>query len=313
MDRSSAFPPTRSISLPSRLHPTSFRVESELNKLRVWEVRSCSSSETLTSETIQTGLFNLAEVYRCAEELVYSSVTQQALNSHGKVLEDALEHSVKLLDTCGIVRDTLQKIKEQAHRLQSSIRRRGTDPRFEDDISSYIRLRKRLKKEASKCVKSLKHAERKFTLVPSFKDFHLSMVVKVLREVNVMTSLVLRSLLLYLSSPGTSIKNRHGGCSLISKLRLSEKGKKNANEVGSVDDVLICVVRGTEEMTTAHRKSFGGLRYLSGSSKPSSTNDKKCKTQILGKDADSRYINTNRSDYMIHSVLDGDRSTISRQ
>ncbi|CAI9276395.1 unnamed protein product [Lactuca saligna] len=254
MKRSSALPPTRSISLPSRLHPTSFRVEAELNKLRVWEVRSCSSSETLTAETIQTGLLSLAEVYRCVEELVYSSLTQQAFVSHGKVLEDALERSVKLLDTCGIVRDTLQKMKEQAQRLQSSLRRRGTESRFEDDISCYIRLRKKLKKEASKCIRSLKHAERKFTLLPSLEDYHLTMVVKVLREVNMMTSIVLRTLLLFLSSSGTTIKNMHLGCSLISKLRSSEKGKQSTNEVGSVDDVLFCVLRGTEEMTTADRK-----------------------------------------------------------
>ncbi|KAI3502791.1 hypothetical protein L1887_31110 [Cichorium endivia] len=254
MERSSALPPTRSISLPSRLQPTSFRVEAELNKLRVWEARSCSSSETLAAETIRTGLFGLAEVYRCVEELVYSSLTQQGLLSHGKVLEDALEHSVKLLDVCVIVRDTQQKMKEQAQRLQSSLRRRGTELRIEDEISCYIRLRKQLKKEASKCISSLKRAERKFTLVPSLKDYNLAMVVKVIREVNVTTSLVLRSVLLFLSSSGTTIKNRHGGCSLISKLRPGEKGKKTTNEVGSVDDVLFCVLRGTEEMTTAHRK-----------------------------------------------------------
>ncbi|KAI3665296.1 hypothetical protein L6452_43920 [Arctium lappa] len=254
MERSSALPPNRSISLPSRLHPTSLRVEAELNKLRLWEARAFSSSETLTAKTIQTGLVGLSEVYRCVEELVYSSLTQQALHSHGKVLEHALDHSVKLLDTCGIVRDAQRKMKEHALRLQSSLRRSGTDSRFEDDLSSYIRLRKKLKKEASKCIRSLKRAERKFTVVPLSKDYHLAMVVKVLREVNVMTSLVLRSLLLFLSSPGTSIKNRHGGCSLISKLRPTEKTKKITNEVGSVDDALDCVLHGTEEMSMAHRK-----------------------------------------------------------
>ncbi|KAJ9564584.1 hypothetical protein OSB04_000550 [Centaurea solstitialis] len=258
MERSlAALPPNRSISLPSRLHPTSLRVEAELSKLRAWEARSCSSAETLTAETVQTGLVGLSEVYRCVEELVYSSLTQQALVSHGKVLERALEHSVKMLDTCGIVKEAQRKMKEHALRLQSSLRRRGTElSRFEDDLSSYIRLRKTLKKEASKCIRSLKRGERKFiTVVPLSKDYHLAMVVKVLREVNVMTSLVLRSLLLFLSSPGTStIKNGYGGCSLISKLRSSEKTKKITNEVGSVDDALYCVLNSTEEMPMAHRK-----------------------------------------------------------
>ncbi|KAI3824248.1 hypothetical protein L1987_05698 [Smallanthus sonchifolius] len=249
MERTSALPPNRSISLPSTLHPTSLCVEAELNKLRAWETRSCSSSETLTAETVQTGLVGLSEVYRCAEELVYSSLTQ-----NGKALENALDHSLKLLDTCGVVRETQQKLKEQALCLQSSFRRRGTESRFEDEISSYLRLRKKLKKEASKCIRSLKGSERKFTVVVSFKDYHLAMVVKVLRDVNVKTSRVLRFLLMFLSSPGTTNKKRRGGCSLIRKLRPTEKGEKIANEVGSVDGALLCVLHGTEEMTMANRK-----------------------------------------------------------
>lgn len=249
MERLSALPPNRSISLPSRLHPTSLRVEAELNKLRAWEIRSCSSLDTLSAETIQTGLACLSEVYRGVEELVYSSLTQ-----HGDLLEDALEYSVKLLDRCGIVRDMQQKMKEQAFCLQSSLRRRGTDLKFENEISSYLRLRKTLKKETSKCIRSLKRSERKFLHIPSTKDYHLAMVVKVLREVNMMTCIILRSLLLFMSSPGTKIK-KGGGCSLISKvLRPTEKAKKVMNEVASVDDALFCVLHGTEEMTVAHRK-----------------------------------------------------------
>lgn len=249
MERSFALPPNRSISLPSRLHPTSFRVDAELNKLRTWEIKSCSSPETLTAETIQTGLVGLSEVYRCVEELVYTSYTK-----NGKVLEDALNHSVKLLDTCGIVRDTQQKMKEQALCLQSSLRKRDTESRFEYVVLSYLKLKKKLKKQASRCNRSLKNAERKLIIrVPSLEDYHLAMVVKVLREVNLMTSRILRSLLLFLSSAGT-IKNRRDGCYLISKLMPSGKAKKIVNEVGSVDDALFSVLRGSEDMTMAHRK-----------------------------------------------------------
>ncbi|XP_071704380.1 uncharacterized protein [Rutidosis leptorrhynchoides] len=241
-----AMPPNRSNSLPSRLHPTYLRVEAELNKLRAWEIRSCSSSETLTAVTIQIGLVGLSEVYRCVEELVYSSLSQ-----HGGLLEDALNHSIKLLDTCGIVRDTQQKLKKQVFCLQSSLRRRGTESH---DILSYLSLRKKSKKDASKCIRELKRSEKKCMHVPSLKDHNLKMMVKVLKEVNVMTSHVIRSLLLFLSSPGSTFKTRRGGCSLISKLRPSEKTKKVLNEVESVDDALFCILHGREEVTMAHRK-----------------------------------------------------------
>ncbi|KAJ0693747.1 hypothetical protein HanPI659440_Chr15g0600791 [Helianthus annuus] len=250
MERLSALPPNRSISLPSALHPTSLRVEAELNKLRAWEIRSCSSSETLTVETVQTGLVGLSEVYSCAEELVYASLAQ-----HGKVLENALDHSVKLLDTCGIVRDTRQKIKEQALCLQSSFRRRSSELRIEEEVLSYLTLRKKLNKEASKCIRSLKRSERKFTVVLCLKDYHLQMVVKILREVNVMASRVLRILLLFLSSPGYTNKNNRGGCSLIlNVMRPNEKADKIANEVGSVDGALFRVLHDTEDMTMADKK-----------------------------------------------------------
>ncbi|KAK1439237.1 hypothetical protein QVD17_05053 [Tagetes erecta] len=248
MERSSAFPPNRSISLPTRLHPTSLRVEAELNKLREWAIKSCCSSETLTSDNIQTGLVGLSEVYRCVEELVYSSRIQ-----HGKLLEDALDHSVKLLDACGIIKDTQQKMKEQAICLQLTLGRSGKESRFEDEISSYLRLRSKLKKEASSCIRSLKRSERKFVALPSSKDYNSEMVMKIFRELNLMTSRVLRSLLVFLSSPKV-IKNTRNGCSLVSKLWPTKKMKKTVSEVGSVDDALFCVLHGNEDMTMAHRK-----------------------------------------------------------
>ncbi|XP_076951581.1 uncharacterized protein LOC143624986 [Bidens hawaiensis] len=122
MERSSALPLNRSISLPAQLHPTYLRVEAELNKLRAWEVRYCSSSEILTANTIQEGLVGLSEVYRCVEELVYSSVTRP-----GELLEDVLDNSVKLLDTCGIIKDTQQKMQEHTLFHQLSLRKRGEE------------------------------------------------------------------------------------------------------------------------------------------------------------------------------------------
>ena len=41
---------------------------------------------------------------------------------------------------------------------------------------------------------------------------------------------------------------------MISKLRSAEKSNKITNEVGNVDDTLLCVLHGTEEVTLADRK-----------------------------------------------------------
>ncbi|KAJ0098127.1 hypothetical protein Patl1_29216 [Pistacia atlantica] len=51
----------RSISLPTRSHPTTLRVEEELNKLTSREMYSSSSK----AEKIWSGLSGLGELYKC--------------------------------------------------------------------------------------------------------------------------------------------------------------------------------------------------------------------------------------------------------
>ncbi|KAJ6916538.1 hypothetical protein NC652_019058 [Populus alba x Populus x berolinensis] len=53
--------PVRSISLPSRSHPNSLKIEAQLTKLRAWE----SSTNPLSADTIQMSLTKLAELFNC--------------------------------------------------------------------------------------------------------------------------------------------------------------------------------------------------------------------------------------------------------
>ena len=234
--------PVRSISLPARVHPSSIRVGAVLNRLKSIQISSASTVASFGAETIQNGLVGLAELYSCVEELIHSPLTQQALLRYedGKLVEQVLDGSVTLLDTCGNARDIIFTMKEHVQSLQTTLRRKRVDSRIDSDIHAYMCFRKKVKKDIAQCFKALKQMERKVDFsspLHSASDHHLSMVASVLREASAITISILKSLLLFLSMP--TMKTR----SLISRLmpmRLlsSEKGQKIINEVGSVDIAL---------------------------------------------------------------------------
>ncbi|XAR73707.1 hypothetical protein NMG60_11007771 [Bertholletia excelsa] len=237
----------RSISLPSRLHPQSTKVEAELNKLKTWELSLVSAVPT-SAETIRIGLVGLAELYNCVEELVDSPLAQQAFlqHQHGELVEEALEGSIALLDSVSTARDLLLLMKQQIQELQSTLRRRGGDFLIvESNIRAYTCCRKKVKKEAAKSLRELKHMEEKIgssSLLLGASPY-LPMVVRILREVTSITISVLRSLLLFLVAPPSE---KPKGWSLISKLVLvkpvtSARGHKVFNEMGGVDDALNCL------------------------------------------------------------------------
>ncbi|XVF62267.1 hypothetical protein PTKIN_Ptkin08bG0203700 [Pterospermum kingtungense] len=210
--------PVRSISLPSRVHPTCVKLEAALNHLKAW--KTSSATAVSSGETVQVGLVGLAELYNCVLEIISSPQTQKTLLHYhnGKLVEDALDESVTFLDTCGKARDVLLEMKEHVQTLQSALRRRRGDSSIESEVAGYINFRKKVKKEVAKCLVALRKVEAKFgSSTPLDVDDHPVTVVKVLREASSITISVFQSLLLFLSMP--SMKTRVGsGWSKISKL-----------------------------------------------------------------------------------------------
>ncbi|VVA10044.1 PREDICTED: Protein of unknown function DUF241 [Prunus dulcis] len=211
----SSIVPVRSFSLPSRLNPNSQKIESELNKLKTLRF-SCAAEAASSSP--------LGKLYNCIEELVHSPLTQQALNHHQQcktLVEEALDGSVGLLDSCGNKRDLLLTMKEHVQKLQSALRRRRTrdSSSIESNVQAYICFRKNAKKNIAKSLRDLKKMESKSTL----GSFCL------------------------LDLDHNAFDQQHKGC-LVSKLMAvrfaaSEKGQKIYNEVGSVD-VALCSLHG---------------------------------------------------------------------
>ncbi|GLT30276.1 hypothetical protein SLA2020_050840 [Shorea laevis] len=226
----------RSISLPSRFQSNC--IEAELKKLQTFDSSSAS-------DTIQTGFTRLAELYNSVEELIRSPLTQQALHRqrHAELVEVALDGSVGMLDACTAARDIILTMKEKVEDLQSALRRRGGDSSIENNIHAYISFRKRMKKEISKNLRTLKRLESNITVsLPIVDaDYHLLMVVKALRESSAITISSFRSLLLFFSMP--VMKTKPGGFFFKLIPAAAEKGQKFLSEVG-MTDIAFCNLRG---------------------------------------------------------------------
>ncbi|KAG6773778.1 hypothetical protein POTOM_021095 [Populus tomentosa] len=222
----------RSISLPSRSHPTTLTVEEELNKLKEWEALS-------TSGSICNGLLGVEDLYKYVEELLNLASTQEVISRHenGKCHNELLDGSVRLLDVCSIARDTMLRFREQIQALQSALRRRRGDSSIESSVATFTCFRKKMKKDAIKLIASLKQMDNKLGASSLLdQDQHLSAVIRVIREVNVISCSVFLSLLLFMS---TSSKPKQSRWSLVSKLMhkgvtTCEEKQENVNELVAV-------------------------------------------------------------------------------
>ncbi|ESW28214.1 hypothetical protein PHAVU_003G268400 [Phaseolus vulgaris] len=232
----------RSISLPTRSHPSTARSEEELSKLKSLE----ASSSTSKVETICCALSGLSELYKCIEDLLRLPLTQQALGQHQneKWVNEMLDCPVRFLDLLGITRDAILSMKGSVEELQSAIRRRRVgDFDMESHVSTYWRLRRNMRKECTKSLLLLKQMDHDLSgaSLPLDLNDHLSAVVRVLREASWITSSIFQSLVVFLSSPIMKLKpNKWAFVS-----RLMQKGvfaynnhQENINELEKVDFAL---------------------------------------------------------------------------
>ncbi|GJV12156.1 sorting nexin mvp1 like protein [Tanacetum coccineum] len=256
----------RSISLPSRLIPTSSRIEINLNKLRMLV-------PFYTSTSIDSGLVCLYELYLSVDELIASSQLQKVnLLQYGNknLVEDALVGSIGLLDSYNHLIELLVKMKDDARILQFALRRRkgvGMDANSETHIRDYALSRKIANKNIVVCLKSLQQIETEVELCLAVgEDQHLSIVIGFLREIVIATISMFRAILICLSGK-TKPDN---GFSLIQKLlpvgRPScEKGQEIIKEADIIDGMLRSLlknVKKNEGKTVDLRMVIERLQYL---------------------------------------------------
>jgi hypothetical protein len=242
----------RSNSFPSQSHPSTTRIEQELTKMKTWEATSTSTSDSITN-----GLFFLEDLYISLEDLLHMSSTQKAVSHHQgeKIVEELLDGSVKLLDICGITRDTMLQIKENVQSLHSALRRRKGDSSIETSVVEYKLFTKKMRKNVAKLITSLKHMESKFGASSLLdQDQDLVAVITVLREVVAMNLSIFQSVLSFLV--GSSSKSKATKWLKVTKLmqkRVScEENMENFNELQCVEASLRTLI--SEGSNVAHER-----------------------------------------------------------
>lgn len=122
----------RSISLPSRSHPSTLKVEEELRKIKTWESSSSSSS-------VCGALLGLHDLYDSIDELLKMGSTQQVLScpQHKELVDELLDGSMKLLDVCSLAKDMTLETQQHVGALHSAVRRRKGDSNIKTTIAAY--------------------------------------------------------------------------------------------------------------------------------------------------------------------------------
>ncbi|KAK1351711.1 DUF241 domain-containing protein [Heracleum sosnowskyi] len=162
---------TRSISLPSRPHPSVTDVEEHLCRIRSSDVTSTSSQ--------CNKLTGLNDLYEFLDDLLQSTMM------HSCDSEDVLGASVRLLDMCNTTKDAFSQMRASVQDLESSFRRREAN--VSSKIGSYLICMKKVNKMVSKCFVSLKKSQDK-------RSNEASVIVNLLKEVEQVSLTVVESL-----------------------------------------------------------------------------------------------------------------------
>ncbi|CAN6480851.1 unnamed protein product [Victoria cruziana] len=224
---------TRTCSLPSSSHPAVAKVEEHLHLVRSWEV---ASSRSATCGSLCIGLRSLIGLYHGIDEFLQLPLTQQFLQQKDDDVSELMDDFLVLLDVCGIVKDSLAQMQEQLQGLSSLFRRRESN--LQESIAFYRGIRKRVKKDTTKCLRLLKSMRSQTSAVCG--DDHEA-VDGILRDLKGSTISIFERLIQMISV-------QKGSGSVLSRLRFmgSRRSAKNGDEAGAseierVDEVLCAV------------------------------------------------------------------------
>ncbi|KAJ9564600.1 hypothetical protein OSB04_000566 [Centaurea solstitialis] len=225
----------RSISLPSRSHPSSLQFEEELTYLKTWEA---SSSSMATVDTVCGSLVAMERLYTSVNDLLSLPLTQQALfTKDEKLVDELLDRSMKLLDVCGSIKDVLEQVKEHVRNVQSALRRKKAN--LTTDASSF----RKLMKDANRAISALKKSAYKIgnDIELLDLDHHLAAVIRSLRNASAMGISIFESVLslksIFISKPKSSkwsiVTNviRIGNSMSVDQLQISNEALESHIEV----------------------------------------------------------------------------------
>ncbi|GMI68559.1 hypothetical protein like AT2G17080 [Hibiscus trionum] len=230
----------RSNSLPSRQYPITSQIDESLNRLRV-------SQSASTSSSIGHQFNCLQDLYDSVDMLLQFPLAQQDLaqEQQRKWVEQLLDGSLMLLDVCGTAKDALLQTKECTQELQSILRRRRGVEGFANEVRKYITSRKAVTKAICKALKNLKHMDNKLSSSSFSNDDDTVAVISTLKQVEAATISALESLLSFIS--GAEAESKSSRWSLVSKLMHQKKvmceEEQKTNEIENAEATLRSLIK----------------------------------------------------------------------
>ncbi|XP_042511533.1 uncharacterized protein LOC122086643 [Macadamia integrifolia] len=234
----------RSISLPTKSHPTALRAKEELQKFDTWRTTFFPRAEL-----ILIALDGHKKLHECVEDLFQLPILQLVHLQNKKWVDEMLDVSIRLVDMCGTAREMLLQLKERVQILRSAIRRRGGNlEMIRSEVASYLSFRKKMNKYIMNCLKLLRRKHYK-----DDEELHVSELTRVLREARVVTISIFHSLYSFMSM--AKPKSGHGRWSLVSKLIhkgqvVCEGGQQSA--LGEVERVDVTLQVLCQHITSKH-------------------------------------------------------------
>ncbi|XWS67642.1 hypothetical protein CRYUN_Cryun04dG0023300 [Craigia yunnanensis] len=237
----------RSISLPSRSHPTIPQIHEHLFRLSPIDITSLSLS------AINCKLRGLGDLFDFFDKFLLLPQTQQALSRgcNEKWADELLDGLLLLLDVCGTAKDVLSQAKQHIQELQSMLRRRrAVKCKLAKEVGDYLASRKKAKKMIHKVLKVLK---TKYTCSPSDKGNDTMAMVDMSRQIQGVTLTTHQSLLFYIS--GLKVQSKISSRTLVSNLMRSKheacvEEAMGSNEFDKVDAVLQILVKKQRNLVT---------------------------------------------------------------
>ncbi|XP_060200878.1 uncharacterized protein LOC132629168 [Lycium barbarum] len=202
----------RSSTLPTATHPLIASAEENLRRLKSSEGTSISSHATICQR-----LDGLGKLYECIDNFLRFPLSEQVLSheKHAKSLEQVSNGSLKVLDTCNIIKDTFSQMKENVQLLESSLRRkRSGESNLSNEIDTYVASNKKLNKVIYRCFQALKNTEK--SNIIEIEDAEFTTLISLIEGVEDISITVLESTLSFIFHP--KMRSKAGGLSLISKL-----------------------------------------------------------------------------------------------
>ncbi|CAN4094063.1 unnamed protein product [Withania somnifera] len=226
----------RSTSLPTSTHPLIACAEENLQRLK-----SSGGTSTSSHSIISQRLDGLRKLYECVDDVFRLPLSEQVLSNekHAKSLEQVFNGSLKVLDTCNIIKDAFSQMKESVQLLESSLRRkRGGESSLSNEIDSYMSSNKKTNKMIYRCFRDLKSTEKNDTIVIENTDFES--LISLIEGVEDISLTVLVSTLSFIFHP--KMRSKANGWSLVSKLlkpRNFSCEEADISEVEKIDKELL--------------------------------------------------------------------------